>query len=708
MYQPLNRLLKLLAPIALVFILCGTTAIKDSAYFQMHLDEAAELRKGRCNTTANDKFTKDAECAAVIDALDKEQQTKERDELIGALRKMKEKISASVKFAGDDQRKFELLMERFSKDYHLTEDFLSGCIGSSQRVSQNGLECLAAVNVMLQSLEKAKEQAIAENDKQIKYKEYYKQYFKERPTEVNELLTGRCKELFANPWYNYENELQDKECNAALAEQQRQKRLSKLSSNQKKRENDKNFEYFKKNIPQAKLLIEECKSGELDEISCRYASKAVAEREDADAHEKLRLQYNNIFKSDLMAAKHTYDACIKATTKNDLKCDIAGEIINNESLKKKENNEFQRYFIFYRSKIDEAKKLENGRCKLAKDVADEFSKDIECFAAIKAIREDFAFKTRDKLIDKIAAAKENLLAKYPFKTEDTKKTYDEWKETFTTDAKAAAEFIMPCLQDSMIAAANSTKCIAAATAMIENLKTNREKDITKMHKDAAFNDDYQSRLRFLRQNPETVKDLLDGRCKPLFADPWYDYDPDVQDSECNAALNAIDNIKKQERITKAENEKSAMKTVDYYKKNAAEGKALAEDCKNGVVANIDSCNFAMQATTGLIEDAKKRIEYTNYYSNHILSAQFRTRLCKAIMTQMTLECQIVSEVLKKHTDKVLNPELFKKFSEFYHDNPFEAKITAMGTCSDLLNDKWYFMDKDLQTEECNAVAEVLD
>jgi hypothetical protein len=114
----------------------------------------------------------------------------------------------------------------------------------------------------------------------------------------------------------------------------------------------------------------------------------------------------------------------------------------------------------------------------------------------------------------------------------------------------------------------------------------------------------------------------------------------------------------------------------------------------------------LKITRDIADDTRKRVEYKEFYKGHLLAAQFHLRWCKSVMINFDMQCQVVAEILKDHKDRVEDPELVKKFTAFFKANPFEAKLAVLGKCAEKIADSWYFLDKNLQTEECNAAVEV--
>jgi hypothetical protein len=689
----------------LAAFLAAFTDIKDLSYYQAHLNEAMALVEGRCkNYNHDDVFTKDAECLAARGAIEKDIQAKERDALLKELHKKKDKLAGEMPIKPKDKERYEISKKRFSEDVETTGDFIVECFKSDRRVQQNGVECNAAVDFMIENLEKIRKDELAKFDKEQKYKEYYQRFFREDMTRIDALLEGRCKEILANEWYPYDPQLQDKECNAAADEKNRQKRLAGFLNGDDKKNEQKDMGYYRRNPKEAVALVADCALGKVrDEESCKMAGDAVSEM---DENKKKIQQYKAGYEKNTGEARKVAIACNKGDEKDDIKCQTAIEIFNEDMVKKKEQKELSRYFDQYRGNIEEAKKLLKTKCTREIKENDLFLKDYECLAIKKVVEEDVAFKDRDKLIETLANFKEKLSKKNDLDEDKDKQRYALFKQNFAEDNNTTQDFVLSCMKEKERLTLSPIECMAGADALADSLQKQRDKDLDVLAKESKHREQYQKRLRYLKEHTDEVETLINGRCKPLFDDPWYDYDEDIQDSECNAALEARRNLRRNKLLAEVEPEKVVVKDLQYFRVNMQEAESLSKQCAEGSVDDKAVCGYAQAVMDEQKQQAQRKIEYTEFYKGHFLAAKFHLRWCRAAMTSFDEECNTVADILKDHKDRPLNEKLQKKYEGYFATNPVEARVAVLGVCADKLADSWYYLDKNLQTEECNAAAEV--
>jgi hypothetical protein len=659
----------------LFFIILTLTAfsnVKDSLYYQSHLEEAEALMKGRCKVVGehDNIFGKDFECKSVREAIAKSIEVKSRDALIDELTKKKEKLNPFIKIGDEDKQRYNIFKKRFSEDLESTGDFIIECFKSDKRVAENGVECVAAVDEMLETLTKERDSDAAANEKEIKYKENYQRNFRENPAKIDELLDGRCKDLFANPWYQYDISLQDKECNIAVSEKIRQKRLSAFA-------------------PKVETKQEDQKTVDLFQLSAA------------------RKKYLDDFKANITGAKKVVDDCNSGKEVDKTKCEAANTAYNLNLNGKRDKKEFERFINYYRDNEQQAKNLLNGKCKNFKGSGDSgiFIEDSECAAVIESFKINEAVKGRDELIGGLRLLKRKIAPNFDKMGKEELVRYSNHKDYFKQEPTEAEKFIASCVSNGEDAKRNSTDCVSAIDSILNRLEDEKERDLARQDKESKYKEYYR---KYFRENHDEANKLLEGRCKILFADPWYGYDPDTQDRECDAAKFEIQDSNKNKQAEELAKQKTSTKDMAYYRKNTDETAALLAECTGGVVNDLRACEMSLKVTREIEQDAKKRVEYQAFYSGHILAAQFHLRWCKSVMLNFDSECQVVDDILKDHKDRVEDPELAKEYAIYFAENPMEAKMALLGDCAEKIADSWYFLDRNLQTERCNAAVDFLD
>ncbi|MCE3231833.1 MAG: hypothetical protein K0R98_90 [Rickettsiaceae bacterium] len=681
--------------IFLGFVLTGFTD-KDEVYYQSHLGEAVSLLNGRCKSVGDDFFTKDSECVSARFTVQRDIEVKERNALIESLHKKREKLDKLVKIDDLNKQRYALFKSDFSNDIEKTGDFIIECFKSDKRVVQNGVECLASVDSMIQTLEKKRDEEIVKNDKEIKYKEHYQRYFREDASRIDQVLEGRCKELFANPWYSYDPELQDKECNIAVEEKRRNKRLNSVTRIQKKQEDKRDLEYFKKRISEAFMMQKDCDSGsEKNKENCSNAKEAIQQFEE---NKNKAAEFRKIYQRDIQAAKKTAESCRAGDNTDNVKCLAATAIINEDVRKVKERQELNRYLLYYRGNLEEAKKLLVTKCNVHKEESSQFVKDSECIAIKRIVNEDVAFRERDKLIAQLESIKANLSKSVDLQKKENIQRFNSFKESFALDNESAEDFVASCINDKERASNNSVECFASTESVLETIKKLREDGVAKLEKEAQFRDSYQKRLRYLKEHEEEAEAILNGRCKAIFSDPWYDYDVDIQDSECNAALEARRSIRRAELLSRSG--LGSGKDLSYFRSNIKEAAQVQEACSKDSDIDKKSCDAAGQAIEEDNRKKQKQVEYRRYYSEHLDESSEVVKQCQALVEKDDDKCDVVLEIESREVTSKQNKEKLKRFVAFYRSNVKKASEFIAKSCNDLSN-----VDEVVQLE-CKAAAEV--
>ena len=72
------------------------------------------------------------------------------------------------------------------------------------------------------------------------------------------------------------------------------------------------------------------------------------------------------------------------------------------------------------------------------------------------------------------------------------------------------------------------------------------------------------------------------------------------------------------------------------------------------------------------------------------------------MKRLDVHCTVIENILQKHVDKELNPKLKEDLKKQFKNNILNI-IILEGECKDKISDRWYFLDKNMQSENCNAL-----
>lgn len=357
---------------------------------------------------------------------------------------------------------------------------------------------------------------------------------------------------------------------------------------------------------------------------------------------------------------------------------------------------------YYYINQDKAREMLKTRCKYFNPETDLFTNDAECKAVTDALEEHRQQKERAVLIRQLEKMQTSLSKGFTKKDMESER-YKEFTDVFEKNNVQAEDFIGACLGEHERVAYNGLECLAATNVLLEHFKRIDEAEAERREKEINYEDYYR---QYFRENPKKAEEILKGRCQKVFANRWYEYDIELQDQECNVARTESLRRQRLEKFAEVEKKKSEIKDIAYYREHSDESRKTAEDCRNGTIENLDNCDVSMQFLKEEDANTREKERLQLYYKDHILAAQFYLHWCKSSMKVFDMKCQVVQNTLKNHQDKVLDEAKIKQYTDFYTENPFEAKLTVGGECYERLNDSWYHLDINLKTEKCDAASSI--
>lgn len=353
---------------------------------------------------------------------------------------------------------------------------------------------------------------------------------------------------------------------------------------------------------------------------------------------------------------------------------------------------------------DEAQKLLEGVCKGYTGQKDIFVGGAECQAAIDGLKMAKESSERDALIKELRNLEKEYLGKINLATQEQQNNLERSIVVFSEDISLTEKFIVSCVSSEEKADANAFECFAAIKAMLKLLEKQQKQEQENIKNEAEYNDYYR---KYFIDNPKKVNELLQGRCKAVFSNQWYQLNGNTKDQECEIALAEQKRLQKINKEKELEKLNSIKKDESYFIENLEMTRQISTNCISGIIENIDDCVMSLKALEKIEEDKNKRLEYKNYYKNHILAAKYKLKWCKTNLVKFDTHCYVVFDILKNHKDKTLDEALIKSESSYFKRNPFEAKLALLGECSDKISDSWYYLDVNIQTERCNAAVGVI-
>lgn len=332
---------------------------------------------------------------------------------------------------------------------------------------------------------------------------------------------------------------------------------------------------------------------------------------------------------------------------------------------------------------------------------------VECYVPEVAEKQKVVKDVADLIIE-LEQSLEKLKAKEPvantdYEKFDKKERRAHYEQYYSQHLAEAQDFILLCMAIPLKAQKNNIECQSAMLALLGSLKMVQQEELAQQEQELRYRE-------YFRSSAEKVDDLLEGRCKGILNDPWYEFDESLHDKECDAALVAKKQLRKLKLFEQQEEEKKKKgKDIAYYRGDIDAAKQRAASCRDDVNKDPE-CRAAMQATEEVAAEERKRSQYVDYYLTHPLAAQYFIAECASRMAHFNIECQAALEAIKKQPEKLPEKDQAKEaaFVREFRNNPFEARIIVGGLrCRSLFADQWYYLDESLQDEECDAAAKVV-
>ena len=574
------------------------------------------------------------------------------------------------------------------------------------QAAEEGLKKLKEAEEKQAIIKEVFEQPIEENppdtqEESLSFDDYRK-LFKKFPNKLEEVMDSKCDELFSNPQYDEDTSLHDIECDAAKEELEE---IEKSKNNQKITDSnvEKNLEYFKSNIIEAKKTDTSCKTKKIDPVICQYVSVALKEHEEI---KEKKLSLEEFYRGNILAARDTVTKCQEKIETDSTKCETAFKIYNENVSKNRNQLEFEKHLNFFRNNLTEAQRLLKTKCKgfSPKNSASIFIENDECQAVQAAINEQKIKNDKIELLKLLSKYKEQFIKNISDTNSFNSKKYQSLTDYFSKEHKLAEDFMVSCIENKTRAKVSALDCLAALNVIAELLESAQRLEEEREKAKKEYKNYYR---KYFAENPDKAQDLLAGRCKLVFANQWYEYDENIKDEECEAARTEqkrLNRIKKEQELEKLN---ALKKDEKYYIDNIEMTRSLKNECVKGTVYSLHDCEMSLKVLKKISKDKKKIQKYKQHYKSHILEAKYKLKWCKSNMIKFDTHCQVVSDILANHTDKILDEEKYKEKLELFEQNPLEANIIYIGKCKELITNNWYFLDINMQTEECNAAYEVI-
>lgn len=663
------------------------------------IEDAHKLIEGRCNAylkAAKGKISnifKDEECELAASIIENEAAVKSVELLISSLRNLLDKLPPVSTYTEDENMRYVLYGKSLRVPDSHAEDIVETCLANPKKVAQNRPSCRVSTEVMVERLNKDLEAAKKKLLDSQKNQEGYRKYFEEHPAEIDKILNGRCKEVLKNTWYKFDVTLHDSECDAANIEQDI---LLRKAVNIAGKKILKGKDYFNRNILEARETAKKCDAGEQGDITkaeCASASAVVKEQNEV---EKNSLEFKKYWSENLSEAKKFAKTCEakQGLAGNELlRCQIALLIVKEEVKKRKEAKRIEKFKENFRTNLNEAKKTLQGGC---------VDKELECKAAEEVIEEVRLNRAKDAFMGEL----QKYLSQHRITGSENLQQYDLLVKNYTDKKTDIEGFAHECIENAKDADKIRVECNAAVNVLMANYQTER---VAREEAKNAKPKNKEYYVRYFSDHPEKLDVLLNGRCKDVFADPWYNSDEELRDLECDMALvtkRTNDGIALAKEVEK---NRKVVKDRTYFIKNFSEAEALANDCHAGKVASLDECEASMYVVTEKTSEESKRATYEEYYSGHPLAAKFFVRWCKTSMLSFSTKCQAAENALKKYDakkHKVYKDEVFERDVEKLKEAPEKARELLQGRCKTLFEDPWYYLDESIRSEQCDAAAEI--
>jgi len=340
------------------------------------------------------------ECEAAAEVISEEDAVRIRESLIKELQEaVIEQKAAEKALPVKEQSKFENYKKHFQSNQSDAEEVATICIKDAKNGLKNNSECIAATTSLLAILLQQKDED--EKNKVEKSKAYgeLQKRLTKNPAEIERMLSGRCRDVFSDSWYKLDPDLEDQECNTALAIKNRNLLLSQEKQHAKQNKLIKDRTYFINNMEEAEKTSTKCKSGVVADISeCEFSISVVNER---IIEENKRIEYQAYYNGHALAAKFQIKWCKSSMLNFNIKCQAAENALKiYESKKPKIYSEelLVKHINKLKGDLSKVKEVLNGKCKLLMDDSwyylDESIRSEECDAAAEIAKA--AMEQQDK------------------------------------------------------------------------------------------------------------------------------------------------------------------------------------------------------------------------------------------------------------------------------------------------------------------------
>jgi len=341
--------------------------VKDAVYYYKNIDEAREILNGRCasynlNIENPEEVGASPECLMIRDVVIGYKNLENKNTVINALQKKKEELEEATPINSfEDKMRLRVFKNTFSEQSEDHDDFVASCLQDKERAKLNPIECIASLAVMIEKLEKARDEFMPEFTKEDKYREFYRSKFKESLD-----LDDNCRSLFEDPWYESDPYRQDVQCNVQIREYLRTKKLYKTIEGDSDEEDDsvvkKDAQYFENNKNEAKEVVEQCYSGDIESIKlCNTAMKFLEMREQEEREAK---KYNDFYSNHIMAARYHLRWCYLAMLPKDfdVECKIVQKIAEGRKDKVLDDSKYNSFYEFFKKSPLDAGVVVKGEC----------------------------------------------------------------------------------------------------------------------------------------------------------------------------------------------------------------------------------------------------------------------------------------------------------------------------------------------------------
>ena len=298
--------------------------------------------------------------------------------------------------------------------------------------------------------------------------------------------------------------------------------------------------------------------------------------------------------------------------------------------------------------------------------------------------------------------------------------YFQFFSYFENNLHRAEEAVIKCIKSSKVRHVNRKKCRAAVDAVLSQLEVSQAK---KESKSRRFKKKIEYFQQYFSQNVVAAKEFLEDTCKnKLFEvidvtalegmDDIDEKDYNLEDIKCNIATEVSTKF---DEAKKKENEEKQRK-LNYIKDNYKVSLQIYNICNEKNIDDDPLCHMVEKIVTDKRKtDKENRIifkKYRNYYAEHILAAKNDFAECDeekgAKTNTQRLKCRAAKESIKANKSRKYDLERQEYYYNLFKEDPKEAKFTINVECKEILSDPWYFIDKNLQDEKCNAAVQFFD